>query len=159
MRDSLVISVEGKEPVSRVLSMLGGCCPKPHRRLSFALSDLPKGTVITMPPTVGTPVTVSFPANPAGNQHFTFHVTATDQDSNSVTPTGLTAVSDNPLIVPTLLSSAVDFDFAVNTTDAITGTTTITDASGDTLVVSVSQTAAGTPTITLSGFADAPVLQ
>lgn len=164
MEKNLTICLSGPDVTDFVQRMFPCCpCPSvPKTRLSFALSNLPNGATITMPPTTGTPVTVSFPAPLPGaaNQTFLFHVLATDQNGATVTPTGLTAVSDNPLLVPSLASDSVSFWIDVNTADALTGNVTIFDTTGDTLVVAISQTAGATvPTITLSGFADAPIAQ
>lgn len=154
MSDSLVISVEGKGPTARILSMLEGCkpcCPKPHRQLSLTLSQLPEGAQITM--STGTPVTLSLAVNQKALGHLAY------TDSPDPVP-GLTAVSDNAAIFVTRDFTLDDTSFFVGgdgSTEA-TGNVTFTDSEGNTIVVTVTTTATPPPPVKTLGITfDAPI--
>jgi hypothetical protein len=163
---SLIIRAEG-HPADLLAEALFACRPVcPKITLSFAVSQLPKGTVITMPPTVGTPLAVTFPVPSPGaaNQYFQLHVIATQTNTDGTTAvvpvTSPTAVSDNPLVTADLASDGVSFFININSADALTANITVTDSFGDTVVANVSQTSgAAGGTITLSLTADPPAAQ
>lgn len=151
MRDSLIISVEGKEPTARILSLLEGCrcpCPTPARRLSITFSEFPKGSSITMSTSSTATLSIGVSQEALG------HIDYTDSPDPVL---GLTAVSDNAAIIVTQSDDTSFFVGGDGSTEA-TGNVTFTDSDGNTIVVTVTTSAVVPPvTKTLGITFDAPV--
>lgn len=156
MPNSLLISVEGKEPTARILSMLEGCCPPVRKsRLSVVFNTLTEGASITMP-TIGAVVLVSFLTNLTQGQPIT--ISAIDENGNSIPPVGVTVSSSDVFLTATQdASDPLTFWLQGVVGNPVTGDVTFTDSSGDTVVVTATTTDAPPSTITLIATPGTPV--
>lgn len=105
--------------------------------------------------TTGTPISLT----ELTSQFTTVDVTAIDQDGAAITPVGVTAVSDSPLVLVSQGDGPLAFDLAGVVGQPGTGTVTFSDSAGDIAVATVTTTEGNAPTVTLVLTARPPVAQ